>query len=156
VRFFFKYCFLEKGGHLIFETLGINWFISLEIGETSDLTDRQLTDCVWSTDVSLGSLDRWDTKPRELFLNGAINIFISTIDIFVKTPRIIFKVLNFECIILKSIVFSSFLLTSLRTKWNIKFCLKKNLFSHFLIGKIGGRLIFGATLYSVLYGNLPN
>jgi hypothetical protein len=75
------------------------WFISLEIGETSDLTNRQLTDYVWSTDVSLGSLDWLDTRPRELFLNGAINSFIGTIDIFVKTPRIIFKVLNFECII---------------------------------------------------------
>jgi hypothetical protein len=105
------------------------WFISLEIGETSNLTDHQLTDCVWSTDVSLGSLDQWDMRPRELFLNGAINIFIVTIDIFVKTPRIIFKVLNFECIISESIVFTSFfLLTSLGTKWNIKFCQKKKSF----------------------------
>jgi hypothetical protein len=39
-----------------------------------------------------------------------------------KAPRIIFKVLNFECIISKSIVFTSFLLTSLRAKLNIKFC----------------------------------
>jgi hypothetical protein len=50
--FFFKYCFLEKGGRHIFEALRINfkktvpWFISLETGETSDLTDRQLIDCV--------------------------------------------------------------------------------------------------------------
>jgi hypothetical protein len=58
--------------------------------------------------------------------------FIGIIDIFVKTPRIIFKVLNFKCIISKSIVFTCFLLASLRTKWNIKFCKEKTclLFSH--------------------------
>jgi hypothetical protein len=40
-------------------------------------------------------------RPRELYLDGAINTFIGTIDIFVKTPRIVFKVLNFECVVSK-------------------------------------------------------
>jgi hypothetical protein len=107
------------------------WFISLETGETSDLTDRQLIDCVWSTDVSRGSLDRWYTRPRELFLNGAINIFNGTIDIFVKTPRIIFKVLNFECIISKSIVFTSFFYSHHSERNEILRFAKKKLFFWF-------------------------
>jgi hypothetical protein len=64
----------------------------------------------------------------------------------VKTPRIIFKVLNFECIISKSIVFTSFFYSHPSELNEILSFAKKNN-SDFLIGKIGGRLIFGRIRY---------
>jgi hypothetical protein len=57
------------------------------------------------------------------------------IDIFVKTPRIIFKVLNFECIISKSIAFYFFFFYSRPSELNEIISFAKKLFLIFSLEK---------------------
>jgi hypothetical protein len=46
--------------------------------------------------------------------------------IFVKIPRIIFKILNFEFIVCQLYGFQFFLITTIRSKGHIQFLLKKS------------------------------
>jgi hypothetical protein len=66
--------------------------------------------------------------------------------IYVKMPRIVFKVLNVEFIISYQYSSDLLLLKTLRTKWSIQFC-KEKVFSDFIIGKRRARFILGLIRY---------
>jgi hypothetical protein len=72
--------------------------------------------------------------------------------ISVKVSTIIFKALNFECIIFNNIFFTYFRLQP--SELNDIFNLVKKIISDFLLGKIRGRLIFGIFLYAGYYVRL--